>query len=482
MLRNSQIISLHQKLSPNIIQAQLLLALPTLALEQEIKEQLEDNPVLEEDLIEPEPVKEIEESAPEESANTEEETYDIDEWYDYSDTGADGYKSPEEYDKQSNLDFEARTDYLINKRERHNETPLEQLHASDLDEKSIIIGEEILGSLDDEGYLRDSLEDLKEDITRQNGIEATVEDIENVLKLIQKFDPIGIAARNLQECLTVQLEELAIGEEDRKLCLLMINEHFEDFKLKRYERLSKNLNVSLEKINELFGIIHKLDPSPWKADGDIGRDYIYPDFTVVKTGNDLVVELNDDSLPPIRINRAYIDMMKSKRSSKETKEFIKNKLDAAKFFISSIMMRKDTMLRVMKSIVERQRVFFLSGGEGLKPMLEKEIAYDIEMDVSTVSRTVRNKYVQTDFGVYELKYFFSNSIHSDSGEDISTKIVRDKIKSFIDSENKAKPLSDDRLTEMINQAGYPIARRTVAKYREAMKIPKATLRRKIITE
>jgi RNA polymerase sigma-54 factor len=482
MLRNSQIIGLHQKLSPNIIQAQLLLALPTLALEQEIKEQLEDNPVLEEDILEPEPVKEVEEIVSDETPEKEEETYDIDEWYDYNDIDAEGYKSPEEYDKQSNLDFEAKTDYLINKRERHKETPLEQLHASELDEKSIIIGEEIIGSLDDEGYLRDSLEDLRDDISRQSGIEVSVEDIENILKIIQKFDPIGIAARNLQECLTVQLGELKIDENDRKLCLLMINENFDDFKLKHYEKLSRNLNVPLEKINELFEIIHKLDPCPGKVDDGPGREYIYPDFTVTKTGNELVVELNDDSLPPVRINRSYIEMLKSKKSSKETKEFIKNKLDAAKFFISSIMMRKDTMLRVMKSIVERQKEFFLSGGEGLKPMLEKEVAYDIEMDVSTVSRTVRNKYVQTDFGVFELRYFFSNSIHTDSGEDISTKIVKDKIKDFIDSENKLKPLSDDRLTEMINQAGYPIARRTVAKYREAMKIPKATLRRKIRTD
>ncbi len=481
MLRNSQIIGLHQKLSPNIIQAQLLLALPTLALEQEIKEQLEDNPVLEEDILEPEPVKEVEEIVTDETPEKEEETYDIDEWYDYNDIDAEGYKSPEEYDKQSNLDFEAKTDYLINKRERHKETPLEQLHASDLDEKSIIIGEEIIGSLDDEGYLRDSLEDLRDDISRQSGIEVSIEDIENVLKIIQKFDPIGIAARNLQECLTVQLGELKIDENDKKLCLLMINENFDDFKLKHYERLAKNLNVQLEKINGLFEIIHKLDPCPGKMDDGPGREYIYPDFTVTKAGSELIVELNDDSLPPVRINRGYIAMLKSKKSSKETKEFIKNKLDAAKFFISSIMMRKDTMLRVMKSIVERQKEFFLSGGEGLKPMLEKEVAYDIEMDVSTVSRTVRNKYVQTDFGVFELRYFFSNSIHTDSGEDISTKIVRDKIKDFIDSENKLKPLSDDKLTEMINQAGYPIARRTVAKYREALKIPKATLRRKIRT-
>ncbi len=480
MLRNTQTLGLHQKLSPGIIQAQLLLALPTMALEQEIKEQLEDNPVLEEDVLDQEPVKE-EEVSSDETASAEEDTYDIDDWADYSNIDSEGYKSPEEYDKQRNQDFEAKTDYLINRHERLTESPLDQLHRSELDEKSIIIGEEILGSLDDEGYLRDPLEDLKEDISRQSGIEVSIDDIEKVLKFIQKFDPIGIAARNLQECLSVQLEELDIDEEEKKLCLLLINDNFEDFKLKHFEKLAKNLGVTLEKVSELFEIIQKLDPSPGKMEDDMGRGYIYPDYSVHKSGNELVVELTDDNLPPLKISRKYIELLKSKKTPRDTKDFIKNKLDSAKFFISSIMMRKDTMLKVMNAIVDKQSEFFLTGGEGLKPMFEKDIANEIGMDISTISRTVRNKYVQTDFGVYELKYFFSNSIHTESGEDISTKIVKEKLKELIDNEDKLKPLSDDHLAELAISAGFPIARRTVAKYRESMKIPKATLRRKIIT-
>lgn len=479
MLRNSQTLGLHQKLSPNIIQAQLLLALPSLALEQEIKQQLEDNPILEEDILEPDAVKETEEITSEDSVDKDEETYDIDEWYDYQETDDEGYKSPETYDKQSNLDFEARTDYFMNKQDKLRETPLDQLHRSGLDEKSIIIGEEIIGSLDDDGYLKDSLDDLREDISKQMEIEVTPDEIESVLKVIQKFDPPGIAARNLQECLTVQLEELDINEEDRKLCIRLINENFDDFKLKHFEKLAKNLDITLQKVNELFEIIQKLDPSPGKMDVSTTRNYIYPDFSVYKSGNDLIVEINDDSLPSLRVSGNYINLLKSKKTPKETKEFIKSKLDSAKFFISSIMMRKETMMKIMNAIVNRQRDFFLSAGEGLKPMFEKDIASDIDMDVSTVSRTVRNKYVQTDFGVYELKYFFSNAIHTGSGEDISTKIVKNKIKELIDGEDKTKPISDDYLAELVNNAGYPIARRTVAKYREAMKIPKATLRRQV---
>lgn len=479
MLKNSQSLNLHQKLSPNIIQAQLLLALPTLALEQEIKEQLEDNPVLEEDVLDTEIPKEEPEQASDD-ADEEEKSYDIDEWYDYSDEADQGYKSPDEYDKQNNMDFETKSDYILNKIEPQRETPLDQLHRIGLDEKSIIIGEEILGSLDDEGYLKDSDQDLIDDINKQYGIEINAEDIEIVRSIILKFDPVGIASRNLKECLSVQLEELGIDEKDKELCKCMINEHFDDFKLKHYEKLAKNLGVSLEKIDKLFEIIHRLDPFPGKFDYEASRDYIFPDFTVHKSGNELIVELNDDSLPPLKVSRRYIEMLKARNTSKETKEFLKNKLEAAKFFISSIMMRKETMMKVMSSIVERQKEFFLSGGEGLKPMFEKDIASEIEMDVSTVSRTVRNKYVQTDFGTFELKYFFSNAIVTDAGEDVSTKIVKEKIRGLIAKENKSKPLSDDKLADLLNNSGYPIARRTVAKYRESLKIPKATLRREIL--
>jgi len=463
MLRNTQKQALQQKLSPQAIQAQLLLAIPTIALDQEIKKQLEDNPMLEDSND-----TEAETGAAADTNAQDDDKYSLDEWYNYSEPG--------EYSKRS---YEDKTEYLIDRQNNKlKETPIEQLYRLGLDSRQTIIGEEILGSLDDDGYLRTTQEEVIEDINRKYGFEPGKDEVESVLRIVQKLDPVGIGARNLQECLSVQLEELDIDENDRTLCLKMINDYFDDFKHKHYEKLAKALNVPLEKVNELFEIIHRLNPVPGKQ--DTTADYIYPDFIVTKVDGKLVVELNYDSRPRVRISKKYLDLLNSNGIGKDTKEFLKNKLDSAKWFINAIQSRRQTMLKVMNAIVENQKEFFESHGENLKPMFEKDIAEDINMDISTVSRVVRGKYVQTDFGIYELKYFFSNALHTESGEDVSNKIVKEKIKDLIESENKSKPLSDDKITELMSQSGYNIARRTVAKYRESMKIPKATMRRKIL--
>ncbi|MCI0448607.1 MAG: RNA polymerase factor sigma-54 [Chlorobi bacterium] len=461
MLKNIQGQYLQQKLSPQAIQAQLLLAIPTLALEQEIKKQLEDNPMLEDSA-------DVDTGSNDEAelSSEKEDEYGIDEWNKYSE--------PREFARTENED---RTEYLINKQAKLKETPLEQLYRLGLDNEQIIIGEEILGSLDDDGYLRESLEGISEDIKKKYDINVSINEIENVLKIIQKLDPIGIASRNLQECLTVQLEELEIDSGDKQLAIKMINVCFDEFSHKHFEKLSKLLNVPLEKVSGLFEIIHRLNPVPGKQ--NIAADYVYPDFIVRKTDGKLQIELNEDSNPRVRISKRYLDLLKAKDTEKETREFLKNKLDSAKWFLNAIQSRKNTMLKVMNAIVKRQKEFFESSGENLKPMFEKDIADEINMDVSTVSRVVRGKYVQTDFGIYELKYFFSSAMHTGSGEDVSNKMVKEKIREMIDSEDKSKPLSDEVIAEMMNKSGFPLARRTVAKYRESMKIPKATMRRKI---
>jgi len=484
MLKNVQIMGMQQKLSPQLIQAQLLLAVPTLALEQEIKMQLEQNPLLEEVLEE-----ELSETQDEEITHDDEsepaqvekeETYELDEWYDYSDSDTEGYKSPSDFAKTSDINAEARTDSLLKQAYKSKESPLDQLHRAGLEEKYVIIGEEIIGSLAEDGYLRDSLEDILEDINKQFLIDVTLDDIEHVLKIIQNFDPTGLGSRNLQECLSVQIEELDIDNETKKLCLKLVNDFFDEFKSKHFEKLSRFLKIPLEKVNELFEIIHKLNPVPGNMDSLPERDYIYPDFIITKIGNQLLVELTNDYIPSIRISKRYLKMLKTKGTAKKTKEFLKNRFDSAKWFMNSIISRRETMMKVMNAIVDRQNEFFMKNGENLKPMYEKDIASDINMDISTISRTVRNKYVQTDFGIYELKYFFSNPIQTDSGEDVSSKIVKEKIREFIENEDKSKPLSDDKIMALMNETGFPIARRTVAKYREALKIPKATLRRKIV--
>lgn len=465
MLRNSQGQILQQKLTPQAIQTQLLLAIPTIALDQEIKKQLEDNPVLEDENEEPSV------SLSDSDGDIyRDEKYSADNWNDYpKDSGYSGNYSGS---------IEEKNEYLINKQNMLRETPLEQVYKLGLDNNMVIIAEEILGNLEDDGYLRMTIDEIIEDVNDKYGFAPTAEEVESLLKTVQKLDPVGIAARDLQECLSIQLSELALDDKDRELCLKMINEHFDEFKHKHFEKLVKLLNVPIAKVNELFGIIHKLDPTPGKK--DTTADYIYPDFIVTESDGKFIVELNGDSNPRIKISRKYIDMLKDKTTGKDTKEFLRNKLDSAKWFLSAIQSRRETMLKVMKMIVKRQRDFFVSHGENLKPMFEKDVAEDISMDVSTVSRVVRGKYVQTDFGIFELKYFFSGGMKTDSGEDVSNKTLKIKLKELIDNEDKSKPLSDDRLMEMLNEVGFNIARRTVAKYRETMRIPKATLRRRIL--
>ena len=452
MLRNSQGQILQQKLSPQAIQAQLLLAIPTIALDREIKKQLEENPVLEET---------------QDNDNISVNDYGNRDWNNNSFSGSSGFDNDE------------RNEYLINKNSGVKESPVEQLYKMDFDSRRLAIAEEILGNLEDDGYLRIDFREIISEIYDKYGFSPSNDEVELVLKKVQKLDPVGIAARSLQECLSVQLQELSgIPVEEKELCIKMINEHFDDFKLKHFEKLSKLLAVPLEKINELFEIIHRLNPSPGKQDS--AADYIYPDFIIKKIDGKFSVELTVISGSGVKISKNYLDLLKSKKTAKDTKEFIRNKIDSAKWFINAIRSRRDTMLKVMKAIVKRQIEFFESRGENLKPMIEKDVSGDIDMDISTVSRVVRGKYAQTDFGIFELKYFFSSSIKTGDGEDVSSMVYKEKIKELIDKEDKTKPLNDDKIAELMLKMGFNIARRTVAKYREAIKIPKATLRRKIL--
>ncbi|HRE09934.1 MAG TPA: RNA polymerase factor sigma-54 [Ignavibacteria bacterium] len=461
MLKNTQGQFQQQKLSPQAIQAQLLLAIPTIALEQEIKKQLEENPVLEDNI-----------DTEDKTETSPGEIYDTGNW--------NSYNERSNYSSNFSGTDEERTDYLLNRQGKQKETPLEQVYSMGLDTDELIIAEEILGNLEDDGYLRISLEEIKEDITEKYSIEPGMEKIESVLRMVQNIDPPGIAARNLQECLSIQLNDSSNGltDDDRRLCLSMINEYFEEFKLKHFEKLAKLLDVNLEKVNELFEIIHRLNPAPGKQ--DIAADYIIPDFIVKEVEGSLKVELTGSSKPGIKISKKYMEMLKDKSTEKDTKDFLKNKVESARWFINAIESRRNTMLKIMNAIVARQMEFFTSHGENIKPMFEKDIAEDISMDISTVSRVVRGKYVQTDFGIFDLKYFFSAAMKTESGEDVSNKIFMDKIRDLIEKEDKSKPLSDDKIAEMMNKEGFNLARRTVAKYRENMKIPKATLRRKII--
>jgi RNA polymerase sigma-54 factor len=462
MLRNIQKLGLHQKLSPQAIQTQLLLTIPALELEEEIKNQLETNPLLEEEQPPADAAPEInDEPLPDIEKLTGE--------YQFS----DNFEARQYSGKGDN------SDYIANTYTKSIDSPIDQLSRLGLSETDELIGVEIIGSLSDDGYLRVGFDELLEDLNTKYELSVTHEDISRVLKIINHLEPIGLGSRDIQECLTIQLEDMDMDDMNRKLCICMINYHFDAFTHKHYEKLVKELNITKEKLNELFDIIQKLSPHPGLNEETQETEYIYPDFIVSKVDGRWEVDLTKDSTARVRISPKYLEMYNSADTPDETRNFIKNKLEAAKWFLNAVKSRRDTMLKVMKAIVAKQTEFFDTNGEVLKPMFEKDIAEEINMDVSTVSRVVRGKYVQTDFGIFELKYFFSSAYRNDSGEDISNKMVKEKIKAIIDNEDKSKPLSDDMVMELMKKDGFNIARRTVAKYRESLHIPKATLRRKI---
>jgi RNA polymerase sigma-54 factor len=358
---------------------------------------------------------------------------------------------------------------------------IEQLRMLNLTPDEEMVGEEVIGNIDEDGYLRRDIHLIVQDLNLERGLQITDEIAADVLHKIQRLDPPGIGARNLQESLIAQLEVGEFQDDLKQLALTTLTDHWELFSMKHYEDLNKELGIDFTQLKSVLEIIQKLNPKPGEGDFTPHQNYIIPDFIIERDGDDFLIQLNERNIPPLRINKRYKDIMSRRKTNGtpgEVKDFIRKQFDAAKWFISSIHQRRDTMLRVMKTIVELQREFFETG-EGLKPMIYKDIAEIIGMDISTISRVVNGKYVQTEHGVFELRYFFSDSIRTTSGEEISNKEVKKTIKDIIDRENPDHPLSDDHIAEMLRADGLNIARRTVAKYREAMKIPVARLRRKI---
>ncbi|MEE9170736.1 MAG: RNA polymerase factor sigma-54, partial [bacterium] len=347
----------------------------------------------------------------------------------------------------------------------------EQLHIiPDISEQEIMIGEYVIWNIDEDGYLKVDLGEIA------LNLEVTVEEVEKALKIIQSLEPVGIAARDLRECLLIQLGE----KRGNDLAKEILMDHFEDFKNKRFEKVSKKLEVSLEELKEALAEIGKLNPKP--GEGYISQDqnYVTPDVIVERVDDEFVVSLNDSNIPALRINKGYRQMLaNSKKVPSEVKSFIRKRLESARWLINSIHQRRATIFRVMSAIVERQHDFFEKGPGLLKPMILKDIAEYINMDISTISRVTNGKYVQTDFGVFELKYFFTERMTTSDGEEVSNKKIKDLIHKIIDNEDSTKPLNDQTIVKILEEEGYPIARRTVAKYREQMKIPVARMRRQI---
>lgn len=478
--------SLQQKLSPQQIQFIKLLQVPTAELENRIEEELELNPVLEEGTDEPEEMPK-EEATAEEETESESNSEEIDIKDYLRDDDYNSYKTHSDGDGDDEDDREM----PIATGTSLHETLMTQLGFLGLDERKAAIGKQLIGSIEGDGYIRRELESIVNDLAFSLGIETSLNEVEEILKLIQGFDPAGIAARNLQECLLLQLERMDDGQDvDVIVAKRIILECYEEFTKKHYPKIQKKLDLDDEDyIKDAIELIVRLNPKPGGElnAGMVKNQYVIPDFILSNNNGKLELALNSRNAPELRISRSYTEMFKaydkSDKKDKKLKEavsFVKQKLDAAKWFIDAIQQRQHTLLRTMRAIIDFQYDYFQEGDETkLKPMILKDIAQMISMDISTVSRVASSKTIQTDFGVLPLKYFFSEGIATDSGEEVSSREVKQIIKELIDGEDKKKPLSDDKLEDLLNAKGYNIARRTVAKYREQLNIPVARLRKEL---
>jgi len=485
-----------QKLSPQQIQLMKLLQIPTANLEERIKEELEENPALEvnnddhEDGL-------GEDMQDEFSSTTEEDEFDVDgsedeyENLDISDYVSESDDEVADYklrdDNYPELDDKKTMPFKIES--SFHETLLDQLGMLSLDEKSFRIAEHIVGSIDDDGYLRRDLSSICDDLAFRQNIITDEEHIEAIIKKIQLFDPPGICARDLQECLLLQLHRQQIDGRDVHLAIQVLEKYFEEFTKKHYEKIQRGLNLSDEDLKNVITTIIRLNPKPGGNVGEINKaeSYIVPDFFIMNNAGKLELTLNAKNAPDLHISEGYRDMLKEydkgakkDKRQKEAVLFIKQKIDSAKWFIDMIKQRQHTLLSTMDAIMNYQKDFFLTGDETmLKPMILKDIAEITGLDISTVSRVANSKFVQTEFGTYRLKFFFSESLSTDSGEEVSTREVKKILSNLIEGEDKHKPLSDERLTELLQEKGYNIARRTVAKYREQLNIPVARLRKEL---
>lgn len=506
----SQKQSLQQKLSPQQIQYIKLLQLPTIALEQRIKEELELNPVLElNDPAELEPEESLEEIEREWEGEDGETSDDPDPVDQNEEIDWDSFLHNTEYDGNNYGSYNPEQDEWRDLPNPYYDTLLEDLEKQvillDLDETERLIADQILGSLDEDGYFRREPEAVIDNIAFNHGVVPTEDQLEYVRKLIQRLEPVGVASVDLQDCLKVQLEVMDRDDEVRDLALRIVRDEWSAFERKHFAKLRSRLGVDDEQLKGAFEVIQNLDPRPGAVStpDEDSTQFVEPDFEVYflqsresHNGHDgaiegeFVIQLNQRNVPPVRISPHYKEMwdnMKSKsrkRSSsadnrKEVKSFIKDKVESAQWFIESIRQRQRTLMDTMRTIVALQEDFF-KYGDGLKPMILKDIAERVNLDISTISRVVNGKYVQTPFGVFELKYFFSEGMMTESGEEVSSHEVKNLLEELIMNENKQKPLSDQELTRRLQEAGYKVARRTVSKYREQLNLPVARLRKQLV--
>ncbi|MFZ1665294.1 MAG: RNA polymerase factor sigma-54 [Flavobacteriales bacterium] len=482
MLKQYLSQKLQQKLSPQQIQMMKLLQVPTLELEQRIKEEIEENPALEEgEDVEDEELSITEQTDNEESTESSNEEFDLSDYFQDDDTpdyrlSANNHSADDE-DRETPLSGGT----------TFQDAMRTQLSLRQVDERTEELAEHLIGNLDEDGYLRRDLLQIENDLAFTANIMTDQVELARVLKHVQSLDPPGVGGRDLRECLLIQLERMH-NAVDVLTAKAIVDKHFDAFTKKHYERIMDRLEIDEEALKDAIEVIVKLNPKP----GNTGRDssrpaqVIVPDFVVNAVDGQLELSLNGRNAPELRVSRQYRDMIKEYQRNKKDKDakdalvFIKQKLDSAKWFIDAIKQRQNTLLITMEAILEHQRDFFLTGDDTkMKPMILKDIAEKVGMDISTVSRVANSKYVQTDHGTYLLKFFFSESLTTDSGEEVSTREVKKILEEAIIAEDKQSPLTDDELTKLLRGKGYNIARRTVAKYREQLHMPVARLRKEL---
>ncbi|MFN5325452.1 MAG: RNA polymerase factor sigma-54 [Bacteroidota bacterium] len=490
MLKQSLQQKLLQKLSPQQIQLMKLLQVPTMALEQRIKEELEINPALEEGPQDDQDEGDERDEDLEASDNSmddqdgggeERDDFDIS---DYIQDDEPDYKTKS---NNSGPD-EERTEIPIVSGNSSQEILLSQLGLCDFDDKQYLIATHLIGSLDEDGYLRRDLSSLCDDLAFSQGVEAKAEEVEEVLHVIQTFDPAGIGARDLRECLMLQLVRKDPRKESVRNAMAILDQYMDEFSKKHYDKIEKAMELDDEHLRDAISEILHLNPRPGGSFADDSRSsqHIIPDFIINNNDGVLELSLNSRNAPDLRISRQYTKMLaeyskeSNSRAGREAVAFVKQKLDAAKWFIDAIRQRQITLIRTMDAIMNYQKDYFSEGDEKkLRPMILKDIAEIVQLDISTVSRVANSKYVQTPFGTFLLKTFFSEALSTDSGEEVSSREVKKILSDAIGAEDKRKPLPDEKLMEILNQKGYNIARRTVAKYREQLGIPVARLRKEL---
>jgi len=490
-LKQTQHLKLLQKLSPQQIQLMKLLQLPTVALEQRIKEELELNPALEEDISDNDleandEFDEIETNDAEEVNDFEEKEIDkIDDGYEMED-----YMDAEELDSYKyeisnrGADDEVFQAVAVQGPDFHSQLE-EQLGLRDLNETQYSTGLYLIGCIDEDGYIRRDLDLVVDDLAFSQNIQITKEELEQVLKIIQEFDPAGVGARTLQECLLIQLNRKTHKTKETALAIEIVKTMMDEFSKKHYDKIIRKLNIDEEDLKDIIAEITHLNPRPGNSMGDNKGQLseVVPDFNININDGLPELSINQRNLPELKISADYIEMLKEysrqkDKSGKEASSFVKGKIETAQWFIEALHQRHQTMLVAMHAIMEYQSEYFVTGDESkLKPMILKDIADKVGLDISTISRVANSKYVQTPYGTFLLKTFFSESLSTESGEEVSTREVKKILQDCISSEDKKKPLTDDALCDILKQKGYNIARRTVAKYREQLDIPVARLRK-----